>query len=286
MSDNPEIAKSITIDKVTTNYHDVGKGFPVVLLHGSGAGVTAWANWRGTIPVLAGKSRVIAPDLVGFGYTEAPADFEYRFMDTWVEQIIGLLDALDIERTDLVGNSFGGSVSLALAVRHPERVRRIVLMGSGGQDFPVTQELEALWGYTPSLENMKKIMDIMAFDRSLVTDELAELRYRATIRPGVQERFERVFPPPRQRWSDAQVVADADLAALPHEVLIIHGRDDRVVPLEVSLSLARKIDRSQLHVFGRCGHWTQIEHGSRFVRLVEDFLAEGLSNEATKAASK
>ncbi|HJW26914.1 MAG TPA: alpha/beta fold hydrolase, partial [Rhodocyclaceae bacterium] len=88
MSDNPEIAKSITIDKVTTNYHDVGKGFPVVLLHGSGAGVTAWANWRGTIPVLAGKSRVIAPDLVGFGYTEAPADFEYRFMDTWVEQII------------------------------------------------------------------------------------------------------------------------------------------------------------------------------------------------------
>jgi 2-hydroxymuconate-semialdehyde hydrolase len=274
MNDNPEIASRITLDGITTNYHDQGAGHPVVLLHGSGAGVTAWANWRNTIPSLKDKHRVIAPDLVGFGYTDAPADLAYRFMDTWIEQVIGLLDALGIERTDLVGNSFGGSLSLALAVRYPQRVRRMVLMGSGGQHFKVTPELEALWGYTPSVENMKKIMDIMAYDRTLVTDELAELRYRATIRPGFQERFESVFPPPRQRWSDAQLVSDADLKALTNEVLIIHGRDDRVVPLEVSLQLAQKIDRSQLHVFGRCGHWTQIEHGARFNRLVSDFLAE------------
>jgi len=274
MDHNPEIANRITINGITTNYHDQGKGFPVTLLHGSGAGVTAWANWRGAIPVLAANRRVIAPDLVGFGYTEAPADIQFRLMDTWVEQIIGLLDVLDIERTDLIGNSFGGTLSLALAIRHPKRFRRIVLMGSGGQPFEFTPELDALWGYTPSLGNMKRILDIMAFDRSIVTDELAEMRYRATTRPGVQERFEKVFPPPRQRWVDAQVMADDDLAALPHEVLVIHGRDDRVVPLDVSLSLAAKIDRAQLHVFGRCGHWTQIEHGARFLQLVKNFLDE------------
>lgn len=274
MNDNPEIASSVTLNGITTNYHDQGSGFPVVLLHGSGAGVTAWANWRNAIPVLKEKHRVIAPDLVGFGYTDAPDDIEYRFMDTWVEQVISLLDHLDIKQTDLIGNSFGGALSLAIAVKHPNRVRRMVLMGPGGQPFPVTPELEALWGYTPSIENMKKIMDIMAFDRTLVTDELAEMRYRATIRPGFQERFARVFPPPRQRWSDAQVVSDEDLRALTHEVLLIHGRDDRVVPLDVSLKLAQKIDRAQLHIFGRCGHWTQIEHGARFNRLVQDFLEE------------
>ena len=117
-------------------------------------------------------------------------------------------------------------------------------------------------------------MDTFAYDRSLVTDELAELRYRATARPGFQERFARVFPPPRQRWADAQLVSDEQLKALTHEVLVIHGRDDRVVPLSASLQLAQKIDRSQLHVFGRCGHWTPIEHGARFNRLVSDFLAE------------
>jgi pimeloyl-ACP methyl ester carboxylesterase len=274
MDQNPEIANRATINGITTNYHDQGQGFPVTLLHGSGAGVTAWANWRGAIPELATNRRVIAPDLVGFGYTEAPANIEFRIMDTWVEQIIGLLDALDIEQTDLVGNSFGGTLSLALAIRHPQRFRRIVLMGSGGQPFSFTPELDALWGYTPSLENMQRILDIMAFDRSIVTDELAEMRYRATTRLGVQERFERVFPPPRQRWVDAQVMADEDLAALPHEVLVIHGRDDRVVPLDVSIKLAAKIDRAQLHVFGRCGHWTQIEHGARFLQLVNNFLDE------------
>lgn len=274
MTDNPEIASSVNLKDITTNYHDQGSGFPVTLLHGSGAGVTAWANWRNAIQVLKDKHRVIAPDLVGFGYTEAPADIEYRFMDTWVEQIVDLLDFLGIEQTDLVGNSFGGSLSLALAVKHPKRVRRMVLMGSGGQPFPVTPELEALWGYTPSIDNMKKIMDIMAYDRSLVTDELAELRYRATARPGFQERFAHVFPSPRQRWSDAQIVSDEQLRALTHEVLIIHGRDDRVVPLDVSLKLEQKIDRAQLHVFGRCGHWTQIEHGARFNQLVLNFLEE------------
>ncbi|GAA4017947.1 alpha/beta fold hydrolase [Actimicrobium antarcticum] len=274
MITNPEIADRVTLNGITTNYHDQGEGFPVVLLHGSGAGVTAWANWRNTIPILKEKHRVIAPDLVGFGFTEAPEDIAYQFMDTWVEQVIALLDYLDIAQTDLLGNSFGGALSLALAVKHPERVRKMILMGPGGQPFPVTPELEALWGYTPSIDNMKKIMDIMAFDRSLVTDELAELRYRATMRPGFQERFARVFPPPRQRWSDAQVVPDEQLRALTHEVLIIHGRDDRVVPLDVSMKLMQKIDRAQLHIFGRCGHWTQIEHSARFNQLVLNFLDE------------
>lgn len=271
---NPEIGRQIATGRVVTNYHDEGTGFPLVLLHGSGAGVSAWANWRGAIPIYAQRARVIAPDLAGFGYSEVPDDFEYRIMQTWVTQLVDLLDALGIEQTDLVGNSFGGALSLALAVHHPHRVRRMVLMGSGGLAFPVSPELAALWSYKPSLENMKRLMDIMAFDRTLVTDELAELRYRATMRPGVQERFERIFAPPLQRHLDAQVISDEALRALPHETLIVHGRDDRVVPVASSMRLSELIDRSQLHVFGRCGHWTMIEHGARFHKLVLDFIAE------------
>ena len=108
MSDDPEIGKSIQIGNIKTNYHDVGEGMPVLLLHGSGAGVTAWANWRGAIAEYAQAARVIAPDLLGFGYTEVPEDFSYRFMDSWVDQIIELMDALAVPQADLVGNSFGG----------------------------------------------------------------------------------------------------------------------------------------------------------------------------------
>lgn len=275
---NPEIGRSIVAAGIRTNYHDVGSGFPVLLIHGSGPGVSAWANWRLVIPELAKRSRVIAPDMVGFGFTDRPAGQRYD-MDTWIAQAIGLLDALQIEQADLVGNSFGGALSLALAIHHPKRVRRLVLMGSVGVHFPITPGLDAVWGYTPSIENMRKLLDIFAYDRTLVNDELARLRYEASIRPGVQEAFAAMFPPPRQRWVDAMASPEEAIRALPHETLVIHGREDRVIPLSNSITLASWIPRAQLHVFGQCGHWTQIEKTARFCRLVSDHLAEAQANE-------
>lgn len=256
-----------------THCHDLGRGPPVLLLHGSGPGVSAWANWRLLLPVLASNRRVIAPDLVGFGDTERRADAAYT-MATWLDQVIAVLDALDLPRVDLVGNSFGGALALALAIRAPQRVRRLVLMGSVGVPFPITPGLDAVWGYKPSLQAMKGLLDVFAYDRSLVTDELAELRYRASVQPGYQQAYSAMFPAPRQRWVDAMASAEADIRALEHETLVIHGREDRVIPLSTSLTLAQWIPNSQLHVFGHCGHWTQIEHAARFAGLLEAFFAE------------
>ena len=270
---SPEIGQRIVAAGIATNYHDVGAGHPLLMIHGSGPGVSAWANWRLVMPALAQQARVIAPDMAGFGFSERPNGYAYS-MDNWVAQAVGLLDALDIERADLVGNSFGGALALALAIRHPERVRRLVLMGSVGVPFAITEGLDQVWGYTPSFENMRRIMDFFAWDRSLVNDELARLRFEASIRPGFQESFAAMFPAPRQRWVDAMTSAEADIRAIEHETLIIHGRDDQVIPMANSLALHEMISRSQLHVFGRCGHWTQIEHAARFAQLVGNFVAE------------
>lgn len=270
---NPEIAHSIVANGIRTNYHDVGTGFPVLLIHGSGPGVSGWANWRMTIPVLSQASRVIVPDMAGFGFTDRPAGVKYG-LDTWVSQAIGLLDALGIEKTDLVGNSFGGALALALAIRYPDRVRKLVLMGSVGVPFPITPGLELAWGYEPSIANMRKLLDVFAYDRNLVTDELAELRYKASIQPGFQEAFSSMFPAPRQQGVDSLTSREEDIRALAHDTLVIHGRDDQIIPLSNSITLANLISRSQLHVFGRCGHWTQIEHAARFNTLVANFLAE------------
>jgi len=276
-SSSPEIGRSIIAAGIRTNCHDVGEGTPgsstVLLIHGSGPGVTAWANWRLTIPELAKRSRVLAPDLVGFGFTERPEGIQYG-LDAWVEHAVGVLDALNVEQIDVVGNSFGGAIALALAIRHPKRVRKLVLMGSVGIPFQITPALDAVWGYEPSLQAMRDLLDLFAFDRSLATDELAELRYRASIQPGFQEAFAAIFPAPRQRWVDALASDYADIMALPNDTLIIHGRDDQVIPPDNALRLNHLISRSQAHIFGRCGHWVQIEHAARFNRLVGDFLAE------------
>ena len=270
---NPEIGRTIDVNGIKTNLHDIGTGQPVMLIHGSGPGVTAWANWRLVMPELSKNYRVIAPDMLGFGFTERPTNTQCN-VERWVNHAIGILDALDIEQCDLVGNSFGGGIALALAIRHPKRVRRLILMGSVGVPFTLTPGLDAVWGYSPSLTTMKGLLDIFAYDRSLVTDELAELRYEASIRPGFHEAFSTMFPAPRQRWVDALASKEADIRAIQHETLIMHGREDQVIPLHTSQKLFEWIPKSQLHLFGQCGHWTQIEHAARFSTLVSDFLAE------------
>ncbi len=273
MNTSPEIGLSTNAGGIATNYHDQGAGDPVLLLHGSGPGVSAWANWRLVIPHLAGNFRTIAPDIVGFGFTERPEGIR-EDMETWLEHALDFLDAMGIEKAHVVGNSFGGALSVALAIHAPERVSRLVLMGSVALEFELTEGLDLTWGYTPSLDNMRRLLDLFAYNRSLVNDELAQLRYEASMRPGVQESYAVMFPAPRQDGIRKICSQEADVKTIRHETLIIHGRDDQVIPVSCSEDLFRCIKNSQLHIFGNCGHWTQIEHNRRFNKLVTDFLLE------------
>lgn len=269
---SPEIGNTITAAGIATNYHDLGSGEPVLLIHGSGPGVSAWANWRLTLPTLAKHHRVIAPDILGFGYTERPEGAEYN-AETWLAHLVGLLDALNLEQVSIVGNSFGGALALRFATRYPDRVKRLVLMGSVGVLFPLTPGLDAVWGYQPSVANMRHLLDVFAYDQSYATDELAELRYRASTRPGVHESYAAMFTEPRQQKVSEMAVSELDITNLRHDTLIIHGRDDQVIPLSNSLRLLDLIPHSQLHVFARCGHWVQVEHSDRFNTLVNSFLS-------------
>jgi 2-hydroxymuconate-semialdehyde hydrolase len=270
---SPEIANSLRIGECTLNYHDQGEGDAILLIHGSGPGVTAWANWRGVIPTLSQRARIIAPDMLGFGYTSCPRDWKLD-PDAWVQSLVGLLDALDIPRVSIVGNSFGGAIALAFAKAHPQRVQRLVLMGAAGLSFPITEGLDKVWGYQPSLQSMRELMEVFAYDHGLINDDLVRMRYEASIRDDVQTRFAQLFPAPRQQGVEMLALAEADLRSLLHETLLIHGRDDKVIPLEVSERMLRLIPHSQMHVFGECGHWVQIEKAAAFTRLLVDFLIE------------
>ena len=270
-----EIGETVSVGGVATNHHDHGAGSPVLLLHGSGPGVSAWANWRFTISALAPRFRVLAPDLLGFGFTEVPADVEYT-PAAWLDHLVAYLDALEVGPVHVVGNSFGGALALRLATRYPERVRRLVLMGSAGTPFEITDGLDEVWSYHPSQGGMRTLLEQFVYDGSRITDDLAELRHAAASRPQVTASYAAMFPAPRQRHVDALAVEQDELASMRHETLVLHGRDDTVIPLSASLRLHELIVASDLHVFGRCGHWVQIEAKDRFNALVDRFLTEGL----------
>jgi pimeloyl-ACP methyl ester carboxylesterase len=271
-TERPELGGTVDAGGVKTNYLEAGQGPAVVLIHGSGPGVTAYANWRLVVAALGERFHVIAPDMAGFGFTERPDNVSYG-VDLWAAQVVGLLDALDIRQASLVGNSFGGAIALRVATLHPDRVDKLVLMGSMGIDFPITEGLDRVWGYEPSFENMRGVLDVFAHNRELVPDELAEVRYRASMQPGFQESYAAMFPAPRQRWVEAMRTPDEQIRALPHRTLIVHGREDEVIPVDNSIRLMRLVDNADLHVFGHCGHWVQIERSADFNRIVGDFLA-------------
>ncbi len=263
----------VEVEGVPTWVHDVGTGPAVLLLHGSGPGLSAAANWLLTIPALVEAGhRVIAPDQLGFGQTVPPEGHEYS-VDSWLAHAVALLDVLGIERASVVGNSFGGAMALRLASRHADRVHRLVLMGSVGVPFPITEGLDAVWGYEASVENMRSLLDLFAHDTSRMTDGLARERYEASVANGADKRFAAMFPAPRQRWVDSMVMSLDELRSIGAPTLLFHGREDRVIPFTTSLNLFHLIDNSQLHAFGECGHWTQIEKADEFNRLLAAFLA-------------
>ena len=246
---------------------------PVLLLHGSGPGVTAAANWRPVIPALSADRRVIAPDQLGFGGTATGEPRSYG-RAAWTEHALALLDTLGLGTVDVIGNSMGGAIALAMAVARPGAVRRIVTMGSMGVAMALPYGLNEVWGYTPGTAQMRHIIGLFAHDRGLITDDLVEMRYQASLNPPVRDSWAAMFPAPRQRWVDDLALSGAELASIQAPALLVHGRDDRVVPWRPSSGqLIDLLPDSRLHVMSNCGHWTMIEKTADFLAVVQPFLA-------------
>lgn len=272
---NPEIGKRAELRSgYGANYLESGsrENPTVILLHGSGPGVTGYANWRLLMPQLESQFHVLAPDVVGFGYTDHPEGFVYN-MDNWLTFMCDFMDAVDVQKAHFVGNSFGGALSLAMAAQHPDRVERVVMMGAAGVRFEMTEGLREVWGYTPSVENMRSLMSIFAYRQDLVSDEIIKSRYEASIRPGYQEAYSQLFPEPMQEKLDGLATPEEVIKTIPHKVLLVHGREDVIVPMENSVRGHKLLKNSELHIFGECGHWTQVEKPNEFATLVRNFLS-------------
>jgi 2-hydroxymuconate-semialdehyde hydrolase len=270
-------ANRIVVGDVATAVIDTGEpaaadGPPILLLHGSGPGVTALANWRPVIPALSAARRVIAPDQLGFGGTATGAPRTYG-RAAWTAHALALLDVLGIPEADIIGNSMGGAIALSMAAARPAAVRRSVLMGSMGVAMALPSGLDTVWGYSPGVAQMREVIKLFAHNRALITDELVEMRYQASLDPAVRDSWAAMFPSPRQRWVDDLALSGAELAAIDIPVLLVHGRDDRVVPWRVSSAqLVDLLPDSRLHVLSGCGHWTMIEKTVDFLAVVQDFL--------------
>jgi pimeloyl-ACP methyl ester carboxylesterase len=266
--------KSGTIDAggIQTSYLEAGAGDPVVMLHGSGPGVSAMANWQHNIGALSQRFRVLAPDIVGFGATKRPDDIIYS-LRTWTDHVWAFLDAHGIDKTAIVGNSLGGRIALQMATDSPDRITKMVLMGAPGVGMTLTEGLAALRAYQPSHEAMRDLLrNYFAVDPTMITDDLVAIRYEASVAEGAYGAYRAMFFDPRHAGSELGITAE-EVRAIDTRALLVHGREDKVVPMQVSVTMLGLLPNADLHVFSACGHWTQIERADEFSALVADYLA-------------
>jgi len=267
------------------HYHEAGTehGTTVVLLHGGGPGASAWSNFGRTIPVFAKTFRVLAVDQPGFGLSDKPTEHDQYFTHS-ARALLGLFDALGVDKAHLLGNSLGGGAAVRFALDHPDRAGRLVLMGPGGLSVNVfapdpTEGVRKLGRFGakpgPTREKLEEFLRTMVFDQSLITEELIDERFASASTPESLRAMAAMGASFTRPDTFEQGMLWREAYRLRQRVLLVWGREDRVNPLDGALLALKLIPRAQLHVFGRCGHWAQVEKFDEFNRLAIDFLTDG-----------
>jgi pimeloyl-ACP methyl ester carboxylesterase len=267
----PQAAR-LTIDGRTVHVEQRGKGEPLLLLHGFGESTY---SWRQVVPGLSAHYRTIAIDLNGFGYTERPKERAAYSRDGQLRLILGVLDALKIESTHVAGHSYGGSLTLALAALHPERVRSLILIDSAAVTYPDEKKSALAKSRTLSrlglgialrpsaiLRSLRKSY----FDDSLATLETAGAYVSRLAIEGVLDAYAGLsLPTPSAR-------PPIDLAKIRRPSLWIWGADDRTVKIEAGRAAAAKMPGSTFAAIKRCGHSPMEERPDEVVRVILPFL--------------
>src|SRR5215469_12329260 len=268
-ADFTSTSRFVTTGEMRLHYHEAGPdredgALPVVMLHGGGPGASAWSNFGPNLPVFAGRFRTLLVDMPGFGRSGKPP-VAGNYFTFAAGALAGMLGELGIERVHLVGNSLGGGTAVRFALAYPDRAARLVLMGPGGLSLNV-------FAPDPTRETLAAFLRTLVYNQRLITDELVDERFAAASDPAALAALASLgasfFDPDTadegMLWREAH--------RLGQDVLLVWGREDRVNPLDGALVALKLIRRAQLHVFGRCGHWAQLEKFDEFNQLVISFL--------------
>lgn len=286
-----EHSRFALINDERVHYQEAGASDepPLLLIHGFTASNFVWNDVL--LPIAESGFRVIAPDLVGFGFSGKPKDGEYT-IDSQARMITGLMDHLGIESATLVGSSYGGAVAATCALDYPERVERLVLVDAVINDYAKRRPLLRL-AAAPLLGNL--ISPLMLGSRKLVHSQMRkgyapenrhlfdEQRMTAHHRPLLAASTQRAALITLRRWQAGRIERNAHHIKQP--TLLIWGEDDPEIPLAHGRKLFEEIQGSRLIVFRHCGHMPMEEYPREFTEVVVNFCSEAREVAGARGAS-
>lgn len=247
---------------------------PLILLHGSGGHLETYQR---NILAHAAHFRVYAIDMLGHGFTDKP-DHDYE-IDHYVDHLIAFCDTMKIGRFRLSGESLGGWVAARTAIRYPDRIEKLVLNTAGGltADPVVMERLRTLSMNAvrnPDREAVKKRLEWLMHDKSVVTDDLVEMRYRVYTQPGAEKMMEHIMCLQFMDIRRRNMIPVEDLRKITAPTLVLWTDHDPTGKVEVGETFCREIPDARLVVMENCGHWPQYEDAETFNRLHLAFLLQ------------
>lgn len=276
-SENSHFAE---VDGMTIHFQEFGDPSDptLVLVHGYTASTYVWHS---VAPLLAERGfHVIAPDLVGFGFSEKPSWFDYS-ITSQARVVVRLMNVLGIGRATIVGSSYGGAVSSTIALDYAERVEKLVLVDAVCNDDVLAHPLLKLAAVSGIGEIFTSFfLDSKAFHRTRMKNTLAPANHHLIT----DERVESVYRPlaakdahhsvlaTSRSWDACRIQDDAQYIDQP--TLIIWGDQDTVIPIQNGEKLFNSILNSRFVVFKECGHVPQEEKPELFVDVVSEFCRD------------
>lgn len=263
--------RSVPTCGYNTSYLQAGAGEPLILIHGGGAGADSYGNWRECIPLFAEHMAVYAPDMVGFGHSDCPdpASFTYD-ADSRIDQFIAFIEALDLAPANLVGNSMGGATALGVAMKRPDLVKNLVLMGSAGLNHGINPALHPVVNYDFTREGMRRVIESLANPHFIPSDEMLDYRYELSIKPDVLKSYKAIMGWVREQGG--LHFPEEEISKVKNRTLVFNGKDDLVIPMSEAYRFLELLDKSHGYFLPNCRHWAMIEYPQIFAKVTLDFL--------------
>lgn len=257
--------KQITLLDHKVQYLEGGKGFPILMIHGIGPGTSAMANFGTVLEPLGKMFHIFAMDLIGFGTSERRKQQPYFDFNLWVDQGLAMIEQMPKRPIGVIGHSMGGAIALAIASRS-DRVVKVMTSCAVGAPYNITSTLERFWSVPKDRESLREIMGQTMYSPTLVTEQMVSDRWQYLNTVGYPEYVGELFFEPRQRFLDSAVLSDETLERIKAKVVMLHGRDDRPCPPELTTAVvSRKLPEADVHYLGRCGHNLPRERSADFL---------------------
>ena len=264
--------RDISVGDTTAHIWHGGDGYPILMMHGAGPGTSAMANFGMVREPLAVRYNVYATDMIGFGLSGRKQSAPYFDYQLWLDQMQAVLDQIPDGPVGLFGHSISATFALRLAVRN-ERVTKVLLTCPMGRTLAPNPHRERLWTFPKTREDLRKSLQVLFYDHSIITDELLDSRMAVLGEGDYAAYFEKVFGGDKQALLDATILSDDELRAVACPVTIIHGRSDLAFPVEeTTYAMVKFLTQADFHVLARCSHGPAFERTETFLKIAVDFF--------------